>query len=691
MLRKLGQVIFIYLILSSSIMAKNRKQLNPQVNIIEQICEPNTIYVVNDNFHLSDDNVDTLTIPEGCVFEFRGGSISEGIVKGNYTEIYADRTLIFGEELTLDGTWNVDDACMEWFGAVGSPEPVVRSCSRDIQRALDSPFPILSLGIGYFYIDKPLELTKVKTIYMAGNESLPLEPKRAKAYKDKTLFGTVLWTDKDINVLEVRMNSLGTTLYDTHTFYIDGGTIDVTKCGDYSHSAIALFKSKENNSNVYPYLRTCLLGPFERDNTSSTGTGICFSEESTQGLGAFYGGVVQCYINGFRTAVKHDFTQAWITNIEYHCAIDNSLHAYDFGQAGNSGGLVDGWVQPLCIFEENNDEAIIVGNLRNLTISAKMWDVYNKVLRYSERSYTNQWIAKIEHATECPTITGRCVDSYERFKNPGYALMKMPVFEPDALNYRSEQRLNYIRYIDNSLLGFSGIQVYAENCNYKGNIIEGNGSFVDCSDSAYVHIVLSDFTNAIGLPRLLVLTFNDNQQVNFMKKCRFQTYSSDGAMLEEKNVFYDGNPRYNEQAVMTFAPKQPNNVRKIVIELSNPSNLYAKSCAYRLEGRFTGKERYRQTGRMLVSSDKDRPQMVTKGFQVYDRTYQKPIYMNDLGQWNDANGYTPAPNRGPSKNRPKFLTEQDAGFLYYDTSNGCFIFWDGKIWKDFQKGTEIKE
>lgn len=659
---------------------------------VEANKEVSTSYLIEEDIDLRTSNKgDTLHLPEGCILEFRGGSISHGVVKGCNTRIKADRTQIFGEELTLAGTWSVEEACLEWFGAEGSAKPISTPCNQSIQRALDSPFPVLNFGIGYYYIDAPLQLMQLKTIRMTGNESLPLEPKRAKAYRDRTLFGTVIWTDKDINVLEVRMKGLGTTSYDTHTFYIDGGTIDVSRCHNYSHAAISLYKTEGNNTNVYPYLRTCLLGPFERDNTSSKGIGICFKEESTKGLGAFYGGIVQCYINGFSTAVKHDFTQAWITNIEYHCAIDNSRHAYDFGLVGNSGGLVDGWVQPICMFDEGNDEPIITGNLRSLTIAAKIWDVNMKASHYKERQWTNQWVAKIERATETPTITGRCTDDYWRFKNAGLLLMKIPVFEPDAANFRSIEWLNYIRYVDNTLLGFAGVKVETEGCKYQGNLIEGNGFFTKSSNGARTTITLNDFAGSIGYPRLLVLTFNDYREGNFFQDFHVTAYRADGIVVEEVEEHFDGNPKYIEHAVMAYAPKQPHLVTKIVMELSHPINPGKSSCIYRLEGRFTGKMRYRQIGRMIQSTAGDRPQQVTEGFQVYDRDSRRPIYWDRSGRWNDANGYTPAPTHGTFANKPTFLTKEDAGFLYYDTTVGRFIFWDGNGWKDFHNGTAISQ
>lgn len=684
-------VLFLLIITPASATDLKRIELDTHLSLSKQIREANTTYVVKDNFRLTGiGSSGAFRMPEGCTLEFEGGCLSFGEIIGNETRIKANRTQIFGDELVLSGTWDVDAACVEWFGARSSSKPLAQSNSESLQRALDSPFPVLCFGNGYYYVDKSIVLTQVKTIQMTGNESLPLEPKRTVEYKIQPCFGTVLWTDKDINLLEVRIKGLGKTLYDTHTCHIEGGTIDVSSCRNYSRSAIAFYKVKDNNSNVYPYLRTTILGPFERDNISSTGVGISFIEESNDGLGAFYGGVISCYINGFHTAVKHDFSQKWITNIEYNCAIDNSCHAYDFGTVGNCGGVVDGWVQTICMFEENDDEAVIVGNLQDLTIAAKIWDLNIKSGSFIQRPWTNRWVAKLEKATETPTIAGRCIDSYDYFKNSGLALMKIPSFEPDPVVQRSKHTLKYIRYIDNSLLGFSGINVNTEGCNYTGSLVDDKCVFTQCVDDAKVRISIYEFANAIGWPSLIILSFDDYQELNFFQDCHILSYRTDGSIEDEMIRHFDGNPKYMEHAILTYSPPIPWMVSRIEIELSHPNKPNGKDCYYRLEGKFVEGVRYRQTGRMLLSTENNRPQMVTTGFQVYDQTIEKPIYNQKSGQWRDANGYTPAINRGPLIRKPNNLLEEDAGFLYFDTEGKRFIYWDGRFWKNLLDDTVIK-
>jgi len=61
----------------------------------------------------------SITIPENCVLEFEGGSISGGTLVGNGTGIEASVVKIFSIDIILSSTWNVVEAYPEWFGAKG--------------------------------------------------------------------------------------------------------------------------------------------------------------------------------------------------------------------------------------------------------------------------------------------------------------------------------------------------------------------------------------------------------------------------------------------------------------------------------------------------------------------------------------------------------------------------------------------
>lgn len=75
--------------------------------------KPNTIYKVTKDLDL---NHCVLTIPEGCALQFDGGTISNGSLFGNFTKIIADSsTIIFGQQIHIEGSWDIADIYDEWF------------------------------------------------------------------------------------------------------------------------------------------------------------------------------------------------------------------------------------------------------------------------------------------------------------------------------------------------------------------------------------------------------------------------------------------------------------------------------------------------------------------------------------------------------------------------------------------------
>ena len=82
----------------------------------DMFTQSNTIYEIRYDFDL---NGAEITIPEGCVLDFQGGSLSNGTMEGNNTAIKAELVKIFGLDLNILGNWNVAEVYPEWFGAIG--------------------------------------------------------------------------------------------------------------------------------------------------------------------------------------------------------------------------------------------------------------------------------------------------------------------------------------------------------------------------------------------------------------------------------------------------------------------------------------------------------------------------------------------------------------------------------------------
>ena len=84
------------------------------VNCLTQdmINEANTIYIIRYDYTLKED----ITIPANCVLEFDGGSISGTFtITGNNTSINAAPIGVFGNNVEIAGTWNVEYVLLDWF------------------------------------------------------------------------------------------------------------------------------------------------------------------------------------------------------------------------------------------------------------------------------------------------------------------------------------------------------------------------------------------------------------------------------------------------------------------------------------------------------------------------------------------------------------------------------------------------
>lgn len=129
-------------------------------NVLTQdmINKSNTIYEIRYDFDL---NGAEITIPEGCVLDFQGGSFSNGTIIGNETIIRDTLSKIFGLDITIQGTFNVDFARPEWFGA--KPDSVTDSTDA-FQKVVDS-FLNVKLSHGCYKITKTIIIKYCFTLF----------------------------------------------------------------------------------------------------------------------------------------------------------------------------------------------------------------------------------------------------------------------------------------------------------------------------------------------------------------------------------------------------------------------------------------------------------------------------------------------------------------------------------------------
>jgi hypothetical protein len=75
------------------------------------INKPNVKYVIKWNFDL---NGETINIPENCLIEFDGGSVSNGTLVGNNTTLICAQSIDDVIKTSLEGTWNTAYLSQDW-------------------------------------------------------------------------------------------------------------------------------------------------------------------------------------------------------------------------------------------------------------------------------------------------------------------------------------------------------------------------------------------------------------------------------------------------------------------------------------------------------------------------------------------------------------------------------------------------
>lgn len=130
-----------------------KKNIVNSKNILtqEMVSKSNTIYEIRYDFDLNDKEI---TIPEGCVLDFQGGSLSNGEIVGNNTAIQSGSIQIFGLDVELNGNWNIDKFNVKWFGAKGDKINDDTIC---IQKAASFKFP-LYIPIGEYLISDTCQI-----------------------------------------------------------------------------------------------------------------------------------------------------------------------------------------------------------------------------------------------------------------------------------------------------------------------------------------------------------------------------------------------------------------------------------------------------------------------------------------------------------------------------------------------------
>lgn len=147
------------------------------------LSEANTIYEIRYDFDLGGE---TIKIKEGCTLKFEGGSLNNGIVSGENTEVQnISNSYIFKENLIYNGGFIFETLDIRWFGALpdlkdpnnNGVECYGTDCSFAIQKAIEwseKHYGIFLKIVGAYYLANTITAIDSLNIKGYSNSSLPL-------------------------------------------------------------------------------------------------------------------------------------------------------------------------------------------------------------------------------------------------------------------------------------------------------------------------------------------------------------------------------------------------------------------------------------------------------------------------------------------------------------------------------------
>lgn len=153
----------------------NSYQENRNILTQDMINEPNTIYEIRYDFDL---NGATITIPEGCVLKFEGGSLDNGTLNGTYTSIDGNES-IFLCNLTISGTFKLTYVLINWFKRneayqmFSDAASFAKQCMQNIQQAWQTPSLVLKCICSTYTINDTIRIPTQVSLDGCGSTFVP--------------------------------------------------------------------------------------------------------------------------------------------------------------------------------------------------------------------------------------------------------------------------------------------------------------------------------------------------------------------------------------------------------------------------------------------------------------------------------------------------------------------------------------
>ena len=662
------------------------------INLMSQdmFIKANTRYIIQYDYDL---NSTTITIPEGCVLEFQGGSLRNGTITGNNTFISAYLLKIFTSDISIDGSWNVREAHPEWFGATTNDKNV--DCTEAIQKCLDS-FDITILQNATYYINgnKTIEVPKGKSLFGCN------KPIMQSTYNIELISYEAL-ADNEFIVLKLNSNTeiknISINGIENKNGLIGIGSDSVISrvyvrdsiCTNFDIGIrLKCYLSKIYNTQV----RFCNIG-FEVRNLSDENPSNITSTILT---GCY---ASDCYRYGYRII---RLTYGTIIGCAAdRCGIDSRI---DISERANNMGYPYYFQQCYgCSMINCGTE----GSANILyTIKLQGFSVKNCIFVISGRNFDD---SNFDYS--------RLIN----FINPVNVEFDKNCIERSNANIPSSPKFIYV-YNDNSiydryvLLKLNQITLSIPNMNNLWRGIELDGDY--CTTGSI------DVDN--GIKKKGDYYSDELYEVNLESGRQFYNTRNNTLLIWDSNSwrYADGNEvsasRYGdleniptEEEIRSgfiywctdylspilwtgnswrtfdgFAPglKQGSSANRPVFESTNYNRGFnywdgnlQKPIWWSSSGWIMADGNPADAKRFGDTNSKPNLSRNIVGFCYFDTNSKKPIWWTG-SNWVDANGNSNShSNKGDTASRPT-LTSSDSGFMYYDTDLSKYIVWSGSAW-----------
>lgn len=606
----------------------------------------------------------SITIPANCTLKFDGGSISGGTLQGNNTKIEAGIEKIFLTDIILSGTWDVDEAYVEWFGAKGDG---VTDDYLAIKKCIDSFDNISLLGKKYY-----VDCSGIAQLFYIKNE------KNGASDISKSIYGA-----KD--GVFYRASNATTLLFD-NIYYKDGSVTVSSSSGTVSVNGVSYSFVEETftvpRSAISIKTEDAVI-LYEYNNEWKIASDVYVTNDSTENV---------------RFAVK---TSSISQPVQIDYSVDAALFVVDnmcFAVNNIIFKNVDENRRGTCIWHvrmydhgprfswrHNRGLWMDACGFFHFGVAVDAWSFRNDIKRCSA-NYCGIGFrvtgVYINPTTTNTTTTNRLVSSSCNYCNIGF-YMSSAIYSSFVNCGADYNELAY--HFDNSY----GISVNA--CGQEHNsrlfdfckstsisidtcylVVDRNGNVADAKNN----IVLSHSDYILFKNTIFHLSgeFDDDKSAGVVPP--LFTFSEDYLWYPKVQVILD----YCQVVGGSGISSSWDYVENIIGEDGKSKAIVKNS-------------------KQKINTNVDNPSpekyglLNGTGSEVYNLQTSQVNYLIN-GKWVTPDGYSARSRQGFRDGRSKLLTVgntgNDVGFPYFDTSLGRQLFWNGGYYKDADGHTAAK-